>query len=288
VTSDEPLNRSAVGAAFIAVAARRPDAVALRWDVDTTPESMTYGGLAVRARRLANRLLDDDLAPGDRLALWSANNYQWILAQLAAALAGVVLVPLNPALTDSEARFILNSSAARLLLPGPLWRGRDLVATASALATDLPDLRICPLTEWVESPDGDEDPGAVVGLPTVSPDDLMLIQYTSGTTGTPKGAMLTHLVGTNVGPQSHGALGLTEDDVICSPLPLHHVGGSVCTLLATLLRGATYVVLPGFEVTQTLTTLRRAEATFFGGVPTIMLALLEEVGDASPDSPRCA
>jgi fatty-acyl-CoA synthase len=285
VTTDEPLNRSAVGAAFTAVAARRPDAVALRWDVDTRAGSMTYGGLAVRARRLAKRLLDDDLAPGDRLALWSANNYQWIVAQLAAALAGVVLVPINPALTESEARFILTSSGARLLLPGPLWRGRDLVATASALATDVPDLRICPLTEWVESPDGDEDPGAAAGLPTVSPDDLMVIQYTSGTTGTPKGAMLTHLVGTNVGPLSHGALGLTEDDVICSPLPLHHVGGSVCTLLATLLRGATYVVLPGFEVRQTLTTLRRAEATFFGGVPTIMLALLEEVGDASPDLP---
>ena len=281
MTTSELIDRSAVGAAFLAVAARRPAAVALRWDLDTTPGSMTYGELAHQARQLAQRLLVD-LTPGDRLALWSANNREWIMAQLAAALAGVVLVPINPALTESEARLILSSSGARLLLAGPTWRGRDLEAMAATLARTVPHLPVHALMEWVRV-SGDTDDAAE--LPTVSPDDLMLIQFTSGTTGTPKGAMLTHLVGTNVGPLSHGALGLSEDDVICSPLPFHHVGGSVCTVLATLLRGATYVVLPGFDVEQTLTTLRRAQVTFFGGVPTMMLALLERIGKTCPDLP---
>jgi fatty-acyl-CoA synthase len=97
--------------------------------------------------------------------------------------------------------------------------------------------------------------------------------------------MLSHLVGTNTGPLSHAALGLTEDDVVCSPLPFHHVGGSVCTVLATLLRGGTYVVLGGFDVEQTLTTLRGAEVTFFGGVPTMMIALLEQVAGGAPGLP---
>lgn len=172
------------------------------------------------------------------------------MAQLAAAIAGVVLVPMNPALTDDEARCIVTSSGAWAVLAGPVWRGRDLVASAAALITDL---AVQPLLDWAEVPDGAV---AAANLPAVSADDHFLIQYTSGTTGTPKGAVLTHVVGSNVGPLSHVALGLTEDDVVCSPLPFHHVGGSVRTVLATLLRGGTYVVLPGFEVQQTLTSLQ--------------------------------
>ena len=274
-----PLNRSSVGAQFLATAARRADATALRWDLDTTPQAMTYAELARRARILSERMLAE-LRPGDRLAIWSANNPEWIVAQLAAALAGVVLVPLNPALTESEASYIVASSGARALLAGPPWRGRDLVASASTLASDV---SVHPLSEWAEV-SYDAVPSGTP--PSVSPDDHLMIQYTSGTTGTPKGAVLSHLVGSNVGPLSHAALGLTEDDVVCSPLPFHHVGGSVCTVLATLLRGATYIVLPGFDVQQTLTTLKRGDVTFFGGVPTMMLALLEHTAGVASQLPH--
>ena len=273
------LNRSSVGDAFLEVAARRADATALRWDLDATPRAMRYHELARRAGVLADRLLTD-LTPGDRLAIWSGNNPEWIVAQLAAALAGVVLVPMNPALTESEAAYIVASSGSRVVLAGPTWRGRDLLASASALA---PGLVVRSLADWADVA-GDDVPSG--GLPSVSADDPLMIQYTSGTTGTPKGAVLSHLVGSNVGPLSHAALGLTEDDVICSPLPFHHVGGSVCTVLAALLRGATYVVLPGFDPQQTLTTLRRGDVTFFGGVPTMMLALLEHSTGGLPSLPR--
>jgi acyl-CoA synthetase (AMP-forming)/AMP-acid ligase II len=286
VNDVEALDRFATGAAFLRVAARRPHAVALRWDLDSTARSMTYGELARCAGAVARRILVD-LQPADRLAIWSANCPEWIIAQLAAALAGVVLVPMNPALTECEARFTLTSSGAKAVLAGPVWRGRDLAAEASAIRGDEPTTSVHLLTEWVNL-DGEtaNDPAGDEGeLPVVAPEDLLVVQYTSGTTGTPKGAMLFHLVGTNVGPLSHRALGLTESDVVCSPLPLHHVGGSVCTVLAALLRGATFILLPGFDVEQTLTSLDRAKATFFGGVPTILLTILEKCGGVPPDLP---
>ena len=165
------------------------------------------------------------------------------------------------------------------MLAGPPWRGRDLVASASGLTIDRGPVPVVALGDWA-------DLASCAGpLPEVSPDALLMIQYTSGTTGTPKGAMLSHLVGTNVGPLSHLSLGLTERDIVCSPLPFHHVGGSVCTVLATLLRGATFVVLPGFEPAQALAMLVATEASFFGCVPTMLLAMLEEGGDRAPDLP---
>ncbi|QTI70994.1 class I adenylate-forming enzyme family protein [Gordonia polyisoprenivorans] len=278
VGATPPLDRTSVGDRLLAIAERCPEAPALLWDLDTEPASMTFAELARRARVLAGRLLEE-LTPGDRLVLWSGNNPEWVVAEFAAALAGVVLVPMNPALTDDEARYIVASSSARVVLAGPQWRGRDLITSAAALQ---PDLIVHALAEWAAISDDATVPGT---LPAVSPDDDLLIQYTSGTTGTPKGAVLTHLVGTNVGPLSHRALGLTDDDVVCSPLPFHHVGGSLCTLLATILRGGTYVVLPGFDAEQTMRALQRGGVTFFGGVPTMMLALLELGGGTAPDLP---
>jgi fatty-acyl-CoA synthase len=275
------LDRSSVGAAFTREATRRPDAVALRWTEAGVPMAMTYAELLDRARAVA-AAGGSRLAPGDRVAIWSSNDADWIIAQLAAALAGVVLVPLNPALTDAEARFILGASGARLLLVSSPWRGRDLLASATGLAGESGTLEVVPLAEWVADGPRGED---LVALPDVRPEELLLVQYTSGTTGTPKGAMLTHVVGTNVGPISHRALGLTEEDVVCSPLPFHHVGGSVCTVLATLLRGGSYVVLPGFDPDETLATLSREQVSFFGGVPTMLIAMLDACGGRAPELP---
>ncbi len=278
----DAIDRSSVGSAFTREAVRRQDTVALRWNAGGERAAMTYAELLRRSRAAAS-VLSASLAPGDRLAIWSANSVEWIVAQLAAALAGVVLVPLNPALTDDEAGFVVATSGARALLAGPPWRGRDLLASAAGLRAAHEKLDVLPLVEWVGAAATTELPRP---LPYVSPDDLLLIQYTSGTTGTPKGAMLTHLVGSNIGPLSHRALGLDEQDVVCSPLPFHHVGGSVCTVLATLLRGGTYVVLPGFDAAETLATLTADDVTFFGGVPTMLIAMLEKCGGQPPNTPQ--
>jgi len=275
------LDRSSVGAAFTREAERRPAAIALRWAADGRPAAMTYAELLEQALAVATTLAAR-LAPGDRVAIWSANNPEWIVAQMGAALAGVVLVPLNPALADAEAQYIVRASGTRLVLVGPPWRGRDLLAAAGGLDADA-----VPLVTFGQSGPGGTDgtDGTAATLPAVGADDLLLVQYTSGTTGTPKGAMLPHVVGTNVGPISHRALGLTEEDVVCSPLPFHHVGGSICTVLATLLRGGTFVLLPGFDPAETLATLARDRVTFFGGVPTMMIAMLEAGGGRPPDLP---
>ena len=274
MTAPADLDRSSVGAAFTRAAQQRPEAVALRWATDGRPAAMTYTELLERAHAVAAALAGR-LAPGDRVAIWSANTPEWIVALLGAALAGVVLVPLNPALTDPEAEFILGASGTRLVLAGPPWRGRDLLASGAALGVEAR-----PLVAF-----GADEPAGTAPLPDVGPDDLLLIQFTSGTTGTPKGAMLSHLVGANVGPISHRALGLGPDDVVCSPLPFHHVGGSLCTVLATLLRGGTYVLLPGFDPAETLAALARDEVTFFGGVPTMLIAMLEHSGATPPVLP---
>lgn len=226
---------------------------------------------AARLQRLAG--------PGDRVALWAANSVDWILAEYGAALAGLVLVPLNPALTPAEAAHIVTDAGARVVLAGPAWRGHDLLTSAEALAVD-PRPAVLPLAAVTRG-----DRVTPAPLPDVPPESILRIQYTSGTTGTPKGAVLTHLIGANVGPLSHLAIGLDEDDIVCSPLPFHHVGGSVCTSSAALLRGSAFVVLPGFDPAGTLALLRRAEASYFGGVPTMITSMLEACGD-SPDLPH--
>ncbi|MEU7815161.1 class I adenylate-forming enzyme family protein [Pseudonocardia sp. NPDC049154] len=267
---------STVGGRFAEVAERRARATALVWDDGGELRSLDFTTLHSRVRGAAARLLE--LAePGDRVALWAANSVDWIVAEYAVATAGMVLVPMNPALTATEAAFVLSDSGARVVLAGPPWRGRDLLGTARELdgnRTVLPVEEVAQLT------------GTVAPSVGVTPDTPLRIQYTSGTTGVPKGALIDHRLGANIGPISHATIGLTETDVVCSPLPFHHVGGSVCTSSAALLRGATFVLMASFEPLEALSLLERAQVTFFGGVPTMMVAIMERCGGTPPPLPH--
>lgn len=268
------LIESSVGDCFAEVARRRDRAVALLWEEDGALQRMDFASLLARTERAAAHLLQH-VSPGDRVALWAANSVEWIVAEYGAATAGAVLVPLNPALTASEATHILRDSDARVVLTGPPWRGRDLHAVALEVATGRTVLSLADLGTA----------GPLVDRPTIAPTAPLRIQYTSGTTGPPKGALINHLIGANVGPLSHTALGLTEDDVVCSPLPYHHVGGSLCTSSATLLRGAAFVSMSAFVPTDALALLDRAGVTFFGGVPTMMVSMLEACAGSPPPLP---
>jgi fatty-acyl-CoA synthase len=269
---------TSVGARFTETARRRQGATALLWEEDGELRRLDFATMLDRVQAAAARL-QDLAAPGDRVALWAANSVDWIVAEYGAALAGMVLVPMNPALTVAEAGHIVGDAGVRVVLAGREWRGRDLVASAQALRADAG-----PVVLPVEAVTGG-DTVLPAKAPDMAPDDVLRIQYTSGTTGTPKGAVLTHLIGANVGPLSHLALGLREDDVVCSPLPFHHVGGSICTSSAALLRGSAFVVVPSFDAAATLALLRRAGVTFFGGVPTMLVAMLEACGATAPDLP---
>ncbi|WP_433602343.1 class I adenylate-forming enzyme family protein [Nocardia sp. CA-135953] len=267
-----------VGARFAETARRRGHATALLWEEDGTLQRLDFATLLDRVESAAARL-QALAAPGDRVALWAANSVDWIVAEYGAALAGLVLVPLNPALSTAEAAHILTDAGARVVLAGPTWRGHELLASAEALAVDHH-----PVVLPVEAITRGERVAPTV-LPHVSPESILRIQYTSGTTGAPKGAVVTHLIGANVGPLSHLTIGLGQDDIACSPLPFHHVGGSVCTSSAALLRGSAFVVMPGFEPARTLALLRDAEVAYFGGVPTMFVSMLEAC-TGPPDLPR--
>lgn len=277
-----PLDETSLGAAMQEVASRRGTAPALVWEQDDGLTSLSYEQLSSRARAVAEGLLEF-LAPGDRLGVWSANTPNWIVAEIGAALAGVVLVPLNPALTAREAAYLLSSSGAGAVLAGDPWRDRDLLANATAVTADLPSRpAVLPLERWCDQL-GEPTGGA---LPRVEPGDALRIQYTSGTTGTPKGVLITHFMGVNIGPISFRGLGLDSTDVVCAPLPFHHVGGSICQSLGALLTGATYVLLPQFEPKSALRLIERTGTTFFGGVPTMVVAMLEACNGMPGDLPR--
>lgn len=220
----EPLHDSALGAALLEVARRRGRATAVVWPQDGELRSWSFTELMTRARAAAAEGLLRILHPGERLAIWSANSPNWLVAEIGAALAGVVLVPMNPSLTRNEAVFLLRDSGARAVLAGEPWRGRDLHADAAAIASQTaPAPAVLRLEAWC-----DEQSAGGTPLPTVEARQILRIQYTSGTTGTPKGALVTHLMGTNVGPISFRGMQLGTADVIFSPLPFHHVGGSLC------------------------------------------------------------
>ncbi|WP_250279503.1 class I adenylate-forming enzyme family protein [Frankia sp. Cppng1_Ct_nod] len=249
------------------VAHRHPDRPALRWSVGEGLETLTYAGLVADAGAVAAGLLGV-VEPGDRIALWAPNCVDWIIVQCASALAGTVLVPVNTSLRDDEVRHELRQSGARLVIAAAEHRGSPLRERAEALARELPrPARVLPLEELRLALPAQSGP-----LPVVSPQAPFLIQYTSGTTGRPKGAVLSHFAVLNTGRIAGRVF--QAPLVWCSGLPLHHVGGSVSGVLMTFGAEGTMVLSPGFEPGRTLRLIEQAQVTALGAVPTMLYDLL--------------
>ncbi|WP_433461871.1 class I adenylate-forming enzyme family protein [Spirillospora sp. CA-128828] len=269
---EESLWETTVGDLLRDTAARHGDRAALLWPEGDGLGEMTWRELLESAERAAGLILGL-VSTGDPVAVWSANSADWVVLEYGAALAGTPLVPINTALTDAEAAYQLRDSGARLLLAPETFRGKALRERARALTADLP--APCPVLgtdAWRSAP----RPG---DLPSPEPGSPFLIQYTSGTTGTPKGAVLSHLACVNSGRFGMAALhepGVHE--IYCSPLPLNHVGASVCAVLATASVGGTHVLAPSFDATTVLRLVERSRATILGLVPTMMTDIL-----AGPD-----
>jgi fatty-acyl-CoA synthase len=272
-----PLTDRPIGSVLARQAGETPDRAALlEWVPgpgadDGLLRSLTYAELLEAAQRCARGLLAD-AGPGDRVAVWGPNSIEWVVVEFAAALAGLVLVPLNPALTDREVEGLLRRSGSVVILAVPDFRGRDLLSAARALAERLPGLRrVHRLSDAL----GNLSTEPTGPLPDVSADAPFLIQYTSGTTGAPKGAVLTHRAAFNGGALMVPLLDLGEAPVWVNPLPLHHVGASVCGVMPALAAGGTYVTVASFDPAALLSLLDRCGATFFGGVPTVLLAMVQ-------------
>lgn len=239
----------------------------------------TYGELYAAAVAVARGLLED-AEPGDRIALWGPNCGEWVIVDYAIALAGLTLVPLNPVLTDPEAKDLIERSGAVAVIAVPEYRGRRPLERAREFVGSAPALRrVVALDRVVEELGSSRSSD----LPTVSPYGPYLIQYTSGTTGKPKGALLNQHAALNTGALLLPLLGVTEPGVWLNPLPLHHVGASVCMLFGVLASGGTIVLCPNFDPGTMLALLEKCRAKVLGAVPTILIAMLEHPDFARRD-----
>src|SRR5215207_11501659 len=236
----------------------------------------TYAELGEAVDRLARALLASGLEPGDRLGVWSPNRAEWVLVQYATAKAGIVLVNLNPAYRTSELEYALRQSGCRALVAAPAFKTSDYAAMIESVRGDLPQLEQVVLfdsAEWEALAAGTD---AEVELPDCQFDDPINIQYTSGTTGFPKGATLSHANILNNGYFVAEGCRYTEQDRVCIPVPFYHCFGMVMGNLGCTTHGACMVIPEaGFEPEATLRAVQEERCTSLYGVPTMFIAELE-------------
>ncbi|HEX4253582.1 MAG TPA: AMP-binding protein, partial [Streptosporangiaceae bacterium] len=225
----------------------------------TTGRRWSYRELAADVDALARGLLGRDIGPGDRVGIWAPNCAEWTLTQYATAKIGAILVNINPAYGARELAYVLRQSGVRLLVAARAHRSSDYASMIDGVRPSCPDLEQVILlgsAEWdeVASAERGADPAALAAVSaTLSADDPINIQYTSGTTGFPKGATLSHHNIGNNGFFVGELCRYTEDDRICIPVPFYHCFGMVMGNLAATSHGACMVIpAPGFDPAATL------------------------------------
>jgi len=245
----------------------------------------TWRELSDRADALAGGLIALGLIPGDRLAIWAPNCAEWALLQFATARIGVILTTINPAFRQSELEFVLNKVEAKAIVITSTFRTSDYVAMVEGVDTPFLQHRIKidggrrdgwlefgQLSHELSEAAAREVREIGVGL---APRDAINIQFTSGTTGQPKGATLSHRNILNNGYFVGLAQGLGPDDRICVPVPLYHCFGMVLANLAAVTCGAAVVYpSPGFDAEETLKAIEGEQCTALYGVPTMFIAQL--------------
>lgn len=296
---DKPLLAMTIGAAFDQTVARFSDREALvarEQDV-----RMTWSELGVLVNKSARALLALDIKPGDRVGIWSPNCVQWLVTQFATAKVGAILVNINPAYRTNELEYALKQSGCAWLISASSFKSSDYHAMISDLLPELApaepgklDSPRLPMLKGVVSLSDNPAPGmmswqsVLSGAHAVSEetlaevsnalqfDDPINIQYTSGTTGFPKGATLSHYNILNNGYMVGESLGLTEHDRMVVPVPLYHCFGMVMGNLGAMTHGST-IIYPSaaFDPVTTLRTVAEEKATVLYGVPTMFIAMLD-------------
>ncbi|MFT3855183.1 MAG: AMP-binding protein [Ilumatobacteraceae bacterium] len=287
-TSEQPLIGRTIGEDLRRTIARFGEREAM---VDCpSGRRWTYAELGADVDRLARGLLAAGIETGDRVGIWAPNCPEWVLLQYATAEVGAILVNINPAYRTHELAYVLDQSGVRLLVAATQFKTSDYAAMVAEVAPDRAALERVVLVgtpDWdalVAGGDGIAPEALDERMATLTFDDPINIQYTSGTTGFPKGATLTHHNILNNGYFVGELLGYSEVDRVCLPVPFYHCFGMVMGNLGSTSHGSCIVIpAPGFDPTDTLRAVAAERCTSLYGVPTMFIAMLSDPTFADHD-----
>ncbi|KIU18719.1 AMP-binding protein [Mycolicibacterium llatzerense] len=276
--TDTPILEETIGANFERTAAAYPDTLAL---VDRGQGlRYTYAELNAEVDLIARGLLARGIEKGDRVGIWSPNCAQWIVTQLATAKIGAILVNVNPAYRVHELAYVLNQSGMRMLISATSFKTSDYAAMIEEVRPQVPslsDVVYLDSADWDELRSGSRAVGAdalAARHATLSNTDPINIQYTSGTTGFPKGATLSHRNILNNGYFTTEGINLQAGERLCVPVPFYHCFGMVMGVLGCMSHGAAVVIpAPGFDPAATLNAVEAEQCTGVYGVPTMFIAM---------------
>ncbi|MYV99290.1 AMP-binding protein [Streptomyces sp. SID3343] len=277
--TEPALPRETIGANLARVASEHPHRDAL---VEcATGRRWTYAQFDAAVDEFARALVGAGILAGDRVGIWSPNCAEWVLTQYATARVGAILVSLNPAYRVHEIEYALTQSGTRLLVAASRVKTSDYPAMVAEVRDACPELE---RVVHIDAPDWPDllSEGSTVALAavreraaTLSPDDAINIEYTSGTTGYPKGATLSHHNILGNGFQVAEIQGWTELDRVCLPVPFYHCFGMVMGNLGATSHGAAIVIpAPLFDPAATLRAVHAERCTALYGVPTMFIAEL--------------
>ncbi len=287
-TSDVPLLGDTIGQNLDRALAQFADREAL---VDCpSGRRWTYAEFGHAVNEVARGLLAMGVGKGERVGIWAPNCPEWVLVQYATARIGAIMVNINPAYRTHELEYVLNQSGIGVLVSYQAHKSSNYRDMVARVRDACPDLRA---VIFIDDPTWDELIASGAGVPDsalpererlLSCDDPINIQYTSGTTGFPKGATLSHHNILNNGYFVGGLLGYTERDRVCLPVPFYHCFGMVMGNLGATSAGACIVIpAPSFEPAATLDAIAKERATSVYGVPTMFIAELGLPGFATYD-----
>jgi acyl-CoA synthetase (AMP-forming)/AMP-acid ligase II len=257
--------------------------ISVRWSFDE---------LRRRSLDVARAMLATGLEGGDRVGVWATNSPEWVLLQFGAAYAGVVLVPMNPLYRSAEVAYVLSKAGATACFVEPENRGTSLWDVLDQAAADVPSLRLrvalgdAPdargpaFHDWLEAGSRVRAGAVERRCAAVRPEDTAQIQFTSGTTGFPKGAELRHVGVANNGRLFAHRARFRLDGRHCNPMPFFHCGGCVQATLGTVAAGSAHLPTLTFDAARMVRTIDQEQATSAGAVPTMLIALDEEVDRA--------
>ncbi|CAN5272645.1 AMP-binding protein [soil metagenome] len=286
--TDIPILEETIGANFEATATRHPDIEAL---VDVASgRRWTYAELNAEIDLIARGLMALGVGRGDRVGIWAPNGPEWTIVQYATAKIGAILVTINPAYRTHELAYVLEQSGVRTLIAASAFKTSDyrgMVAQVRAGAPALADVVFLDTDDWGRLRSGADGVSAAQlrdRMSELSNADPINIQYTSGTTGFPKGATLSHRNILNNGYFVTGLIDLAPGDRLCIPVPFYHCFGMVMGNLGCTTHGATMVIpAPGFDPGATLAAVEKERCTGVYGVPTMFIAMLGHPSFAERD-----